>query len=345
MLTRIKNLIFGKPLNPMQPSTRRQIALVTLLAWIGLGADALSSSCYGPEEAFLALGTNQHFAIFISAITVLTIFIISIGYNQVIELFPSGGGGYKVATQLLHPYAGLVAGSALIIDYVLTIAISVASGSDAIFSFLPLWTLQYKIYFASFFIIFLLALNMRGMKETIKVLAPIFLGFIVIHVALIVYGIMAHAEGLSTVVPNAINETKTMAAATGWFAVIGVILHAYSLGSGTYTGIEAVSNNVQHLAEPRAQTGKRTMMWMAVSLSFMAGGLILLYLLWHAAPIPGKTLNAVVFQNILGDSWFGQSTLVLTLELEAGLLLVAANAGFIAGPTVLANMAADNWLT
>ncbi len=91
----------------MQHKTRSQLALVTLLAWIGLGADALSSSCYGPEEAFLALGVNQHFAIIISAITVITIFIITIGYNQVIELFPSGGGGYKVATQLLHPYAGL----------------------------------------------------------------------------------------------------------------------------------------------------------------------------------------------------------------------------------------------
>ncbi len=120
------------------------------------------------------------------------------------------------------------------------------------FSFLPLWMLQYKIYFATAFIVFLLGLNLRGMKEAIMVLAPIFLGFIVVHATLIIYGIVAHAEGLSTVVPMAMNETRSMAASVGWFAVIGVILHAYSLGSGTYTGIEAVSNNVQHLAEPRA---------------------------------------------------------------------------------------------
>lgn len=344
MLARIKNIILGVPLNPMNIKTRHQITLIALLAWIGLGADALSSSCYGPEEAYLALGVNNHLAIFISVITVLTVFIISIGYNQVIELFPSGGGGYKVASQLLHPLAGLVAGAALIVDYVLTIAISVASGSDAIFSFLPLWMAEYKLYFGTGFIVFLLAMNLRGMKETIYILAPIFLGFIVLHIALIIYGIFAHAEGLVAVVPAAINETYTLGATVGWFAVIGIMLHAYSLGSGTYTGIEAVSNNVQNLAEPRAKTGKRTMMYMAVSLSFMAGGLILLYLLWHASPIPGKTLNAVVFQNILGNSWFGQSTLVLTLELEAGLLFVAANAGFVAGPGVLANMAADGWL-
>lgn len=320
------------------------MTLVALMAWIGLGADALSSSCYGPEEAYLALGANHHLAIFISIVTVLTVFIISIGYNQVIELFPSGSGGYKVASQLWHPLAGLVAGAALIVDYVLTIAISVASGSDAIFSFLPMWMAAYKLYFATGFIVLLLALNLRGMKEAIYVLAPIFIGFVVLHVALILYGIFAHVEGLAAVVPAAVNESQTLAATIGWFAVIGIMLHAYSLGSGTYTGIEAVSNNVQNLAEPRAKTGKRTMMYMAVSLSFMAGGLILLYLLWFAAPVPGKTLNADVFQNILGDSWFGQSVLVLTLELEAGLLFVAANAGFVAGHGVLANMAADGWL-
>lgn len=344
MYSRIKQILLGPPLNPMQSETRSRISLIAFLAWIGLGADALSSSCYGPEEAYLALGANSHLAIFIAAFTIITVFIISIGYNQVIELFPSGGGGYKVASRLLHPYAGLVAGAALIVDYVLTIAISVASGSDAIFSFLPLWMSAYKIYFAGALIVMLMILNLRGMRETIIVLLPIFLGFIAVHVGLITYGIFAHSEGLVHVIPDAVKETNMMASSMGWFAVIGVMLHAYSIGSGTYTGIEAVSNNVQHLAAPRVKTGKRTMLYMAISLSFLAGGLILIYLLWHASPVPGKTLNAVVFQNILGDSWFGESMLVVTLELEAGLLLIAANAGFLAGPTVLANMAADSWL-
>lgn len=344
MLARVKRLLFGAPLNPMRSQTRHQLTLVALLAWIGLGADAVSSSCYGPEEAYLALGAHSHLAIFIAAFTVITVFIISFGYNQVIELFPGGGGGYKVASKLLHPYAGLVSGSALIVDYVLTIAISVASGADAVFSFLPLWLLPYKIYFSTGMITLLLLINLRGMKEAIMVLAPIFLGFVIIHVGLIVYGIYVHAEGLQHVVPDTIAETNLLASSIGWFAVIGLMLHAYSLGSGTYTGIEAVSNNVQTLAEPRVQTAKRTTLYMAMTLSFLAGGLILLYLLWHALPVQGKTLNAVVFQSILGDSWTGQSILVLALEFEAGLLLVAANAGFLAGPTVLANMAGDHWL-
>ena len=310
MFSRMKTKILGAPLDPMNNKVRHRLTLVAMLAWIGLGADALSSSCYGPEEAYLALGANNHLAIFIAAITVLTVFIISFGYNQVIELFPSGGGGYKVASQLLHPYAGLVAGAALIVDYVLTIAISVAAGSDAIFSFLPHWMASYKLYFSAALIVFLLVINLRGTKEAIAVLAPIFIGFIVVHVGLIVYGIIAHADGLVSVIPDAVNETNILAGSIGWFAVIGVMLHAYSLGSGTYTGIEAVSNNVQNLAEPRVLTGKRTMLYMALSLSFMAGGLILLYLLWHAAPIPGKTLNAVVFQNMLGNSVMTQHFLL-----------------------------------
>ncbi|HEX4045926.1 MAG TPA: amino acid transporter, partial [Gammaproteobacteria bacterium] len=145
VFSNLKRIILGAPLNPFNPAIRQHIALIALLAWVGLGADALSSSCYGPEEAYLALGANSHLALYVSAFTVITIFVIALGYNQVITLFPNGGGGYKVATKLLHPYAGLISGAALLVDYVLTIAVSVASGTDAIFSFLPLWLHEYKL--------------------------------------------------------------------------------------------------------------------------------------------------------------------------------------------------------
>src|SRR5207302_1105334 len=122
---------------PLNPETRHHIVLVAFLAWVGLGADGLSSSCYGPEEGFLALGANTHLALYLALATAITVFVIALAYNQVIELFPSGGGGYKAATRLIGPYAGLVSGSALLVDYVLTIAISVASGMDALFSLMP----------------------------------------------------------------------------------------------------------------------------------------------------------------------------------------------------------------
>lgn len=344
ILTKLKHILIGDPLNPFNPNILRHISLIAFLAWIGLGADGLSSSCYGPEETFIALGAHKHLALYIAIATAITVFVISLGYNQVIELFPSGGGGYKVATQLLGPYVGLVSGAALLIDYVLTIAVSTASGMDAVFSMLPKTILHYKLFFEVLALLFLVIINMRGMKESIKLLLPIFLGFVVVHFFLIVYGISAHSQGLVGLVPNTITETKNLASVMGWLPLLALMLHAYSLGGGTYTGLEAVSNNVNRLSEPRVSTGKWTMFYMAVSLSFTAAGIILLYLLWNAQPVVGKTLNAIVFHSILGDSLLGKVTLIITLMLEAGLLFVAANTGFLGGPSVLANMAVDSWV-
>lgn len=341
---KLKQILIGNPLNPFNPQTAKHVSLIAFLAWVGLGADGLSSSCYGPEEAYYALGSYTHFALYIAIATAVTVFIISLGYNQVIELFPSGGGGYKVASQLLGPHIGLISGAALIVDYVLTIAVSTASALDALFSLLPLHFLQYKLMAEAGLIMALILLNMRGVKESIKFLLPLFLGFFILHIGLILYGIIAHHKGLLLIVPDTIQETERAIKEIGWVAVIALILHAYSLGSGTYTGLEAVSNNVNQLREPRVATGKWTMLYMAVSLSMTAAGMILLFLLWEPEPELGQTLNAVVFHSILGNSDTGKILLFLTLLLEAGLLFVAANTGFLAGPSVLANMAIDGWM-
>ena len=137
------------------------------------------------------------------------------------------------------------------------------------------------------------------MKESILVLLPIFLGFILSHVLLIVYGIYAHADGLPALIPNTVAETSQLSQQMGWVFVASLFLRAYSLGGGTYTGIEAVSNNVNRLAEPRVSTGKWAMFYMALSLAFNAGGIILLYMLCAAKPVQGMTLNAVTFQAII----------------------------------------------
>src|SRR6476619_37293 len=186
---RLRDVFFGSPRDPMAPGTRHHIALIAFLAWIGIGADGLSSSAYGPAEAFIALGPHSQLALYLAFATAFTVFVISLAYNQVIELFPNGGGGYKVATKLVGPYAGLVAGSALIVDYVLTIAISVASGVDALASLLPPTRQSAKLEVEIGIIIVLIYLNLRGMRESIKILAPIFIGFVLTHFALIAYGI------------------------------------------------------------------------------------------------------------------------------------------------------------
>ncbi|HAN55255.1 MAG TPA: amino acid transporter, partial [Betaproteobacteria bacterium] len=349
LLQTLRVKILGPARDPMSPDTRRHIALIAFFAWVGLGADGLSSSCYGPEEAFLALGQHTHLALYLAIATAITVFIISFAYNQVIELFPSGGGGYKVATKLIGPYAGLVSGAALIVDYVLTIAISVASGADALFSLLPVSAQPFKLATSLGFVLLLVILNLRGMKESIKFLLPIFVGFVLTHLVLIVYGIFFHSARLPTLLHDTTQETFNLSSQLGWAFVISHLLLAYSTGGGTYTGLEAVSNNVNTLAEPRARTGKWTMFYLAVSLAFTASGIIMLYLLWDVHHVPGQTLNAVVFNDILkswtlgGIDWSGIG-LPVVLALEAGLLFVAANTGFLGGPAVLANMAADRWV-
>jgi len=128
----LKNIFIGRGRNLHDRGLFQNLSLIAFFAWVGLGADGLSSSCYGPQEAFLALGSHPHLSIIIGLLSVVTIFVISASYSQLIDLFPSGGGGYLVASKLLSPHAGMVAGCALLIDYVLTITVSVASGADAI---------------------------------------------------------------------------------------------------------------------------------------------------------------------------------------------------------------------
>jgi len=344
----LRDVLLGPPRDPMAPGTRKHMALAAFLAWIGIGADGLSSSSYGPAEAFIALGAHSQLALYLAIATAFTVFVISLAYNQVIELFPNGGGGYKVATRLVGPYAGLVAGSALIVDYVLTIAISVASGVDALFSLIPPTHQIVKLEVEIATVVLLIYLNLRGMRESIRVLAPIFIGFVITHFFLIVYGIASHGPGLRPEIDLTIRETHDLASQYGSFFVLALFLKAYSLGGGTYTGIEAVSNNVNMLKEPRVRTGKWTMFLMAVSLSFTAGGIILLYLLWDVQPShTGQTLNAVVFGDIIESLGFHGSTnyalLTTVLVFEGALLFVAANTGFLGGPAVLANMAVDRW--
>lgn len=344
MFKKLFRFIIGKPFNPLDQKIQRKIALSAFLAWIGLGADGLSSACYGPEQAFLSLGSYQSLAFYLAIAIALSVFIISFAYNQVIELFPSGGGGYKVATKLLGKYPGLVAGSALIVDYVLTIVISIVSAVEAAFSLLPLSWQPYKIFVDGGLIILLTLLNLRGMKESIRILMPIFLGFVLSHLAIIVYGLLHHGTMITAVYQQANHDISRIYLQSGLIFLVALFIRAYSLGGATYTGLEAVSNNVNHLSEPRVTTGKLTMFYMALSLSVTAGGILFLYLLWQVAPVPGMTLNAVVFDKVLGAGEFDHAFLWLLLMFEAGLLFVSANTGFLGGPAVLANMAIDNWV-
>ena len=128
---RLKLLFIGKSRDLRDEKIFHNLTLIAFFAWIGLGSDGLTSSCYGPEEIFRALGKYPSLSLFISFGVVFTILIISTSYSQIIKLFPSGGGGYKVATKLLSPRMGMISGSSLLVDYVLTISMSISAGTDA----------------------------------------------------------------------------------------------------------------------------------------------------------------------------------------------------------------------
>ncbi len=339
-----RRTIIGARKNIEDPSIFQKIALIPILAWIGLGADGVSSSSYGPPEAFVALGEHTYLAIFLALGTAFTVFIISYAYSLIIEHYPSGGGGYIVATHTISQRAGVVSGSALLIDYMLTITVSIAACADAIFSFLPYSYHQYKLLAACILIILLIEMNLRGVKESIMTLAPIFLIFIAAHALLLGYGIFAHAPQISVVAGGFRTGLSHDLSAVGMIGVLAILLRAYSLGGGTYTGIEAVANGMQIMREPKVRTGKRTMAYMALSLAILSGGLFLCYLLWNIHPVPGQTLNAVLATNVFGGWPFGDVLAVVTILSEGALLFVAAQTGFIDGPRVMANMAIDSWL-
>jgi amino acid transporter len=356
--SKIRRFLIGAPRSVEDPGVFHTLSLVAFLAWVGLGADGLSSSSYGPSEAFRTLlsdqrypGNHTYLLVLLALATAVTVFVISYAYSRIIEHFPFGGGGYVVATRLLGRNAGVVSGSALLVDYVLTITTSVAAGAEAVFDFLPEHWLGARLPVEFIVILVLVLMNLRGVKESVTVLTPIFLTFLGTHVVLIVGALASRATELPAVFREVHGgfSSDLAAPSVGLVGIFALVLRAYSMGAGTYTGIEAVSNGLQIMREPKVETGKRTMALMAVSLALTAGGITLGYLLMHVQPVAGKTMNYLFADGFAGrfapggipiGSWF----VIITLASEALLLFVAAQAGFIDGPRVMANMASDSWL-
>ncbi len=343
---RLRAILIGGARDFSDQRLFHKVSLAALLAWVGLGADGLSSSCYGPEETFKALGANTALAPFVALACVVTIAIICASYSQIIELFPGGGGGYLVASKLLSPAAGVVSGCALLVDYVLTITISIASGADAFFSLLPAKLEAWKLPFAAAGILFLTILNLRGVRESVLLWVPVFFVFLATHATAILLALATRFGALPEVYSSTVDGLHAAHAELGWIGVFLLVVRAYSMGAGTFTGIEAVSNGLPVLREPRVATGKRTMVYMGTSLAVTVGGLLLAYLLYGVRPEAGKTLNAVLFEGITATWPAGLGTTFVSAAMlsATALLFIAAQAGFLDGPRVLANMALDRWV-
>src|SRR6185503_19062380 len=179
-----------------------------------------SSSAYGPEEAYKALGPHAHLSIILVAMTAITIAVISIAYSNLIQHFPGGGGGYLVASKLLGNRVGVVSGCALLVDYVLTITVSIASGCDQIWSFLGRSAAPWKLPAEFAALAVLLVLNLRGVRESVKVLAPIFAMFLVTHAIAITWSIASHASGVPGVLRDARADFGHSVATIGWLPLM-----------------------------------------------------------------------------------------------------------------------------
>jgi amino acid transporter len=340
---KVRTVVVGKPKDIEDKRIFHHVSLIAFLAWVGLGADGLSSSSYGPEEAYKTLGEHTYLVPALALLMGATVFIISAAYTRIIEEFPQGGGGYVVASKLLGARWGLVSGSALLVDYVLTITVSIAAAGDALFSFLPEPMQPYKLAVEAVLIVALTMLNVRGVKESVIPLTPVFVLFLVTHAVVIVGSFATHGADIGPRAQETAEGFRSGLSTLGMFGMLKLFVHAYSMGGGTFTGIEAVSNGLPIMRAPHVQTAKRTMVYMAFSLAVTAAGLLLCYTLWKLAPAPGKTMNAVLLEQLSANWGLSNWFTILTLVTEAAILVVAAQAGFLDGPRVLANMAVDSW--
>ncbi len=341
---RARRWLIGPPRSLSERCVFHRVSLVAVLAWVGLGADGLSSSAYGPEEAFRALGEHKSLAVGLACLMTLTVLVISAGYSRIIRMFPHGGGGYVVASKLLGPRAGVVSGSALVIDYVLTVAISIAAAGDALFSLAPPEWAVWKLPVCMGLVVVMTILNLRGVRESVLVLAPIFFLFLLTHVVLIGMGLGLHIPQMPQTARAVGAGLQSGTASLGVMGMVMLLFRAFSLGGGTYTGIEAVSNGVPIMRHPQVQTATRTMIYMACSLAFTATGLLVCYLLWNIQPEAGKTMNAVLAERVMGGFPGGRAFVFAAMVSAGALLIVGAQAGFTDGPRVLANMAMDSWV-
>ena len=230
---RLRRVLFGEPRDLADHSLFHQLSLIPFLAWVGLGADGLSSSAYGPPDAYLALGRHSYLAVALALATVTTVLIISAGYSRIIEHFPHGGGGYLVATKLLGDGAGVVSGCALLVDYVLTVTVSLAAAGDALFSLLPIQWQAVKLPFEIVMVLVMTTLNIRGVREAVMPLVPVFLLFVVTHLLVIVGGIATNLWQVGPVVHRVTAGFHNGLSQLGLVGMLALFARAYSLGGGT----------------------------------------------------------------------------------------------------------------
>jgi amino acid transporter len=337
MLRIIKRILIGMPL-PNQLLVREKLPVWKALAVFS--SDALSSVAYGPEQIILVLtayGTSlllYGFAAPVSAAILVLLAIVSISYAQVARANPGGGGSYSVAKNNLGETTALVAAASLFIDYTLTVAVSISSGTDAIVSAFPVLAPHRTAIDLGVLFGVLMLVNLRGVRESSTVFVFPTYAFVAGILALVAAGVYIALTGREPVLPPA----STQVALNG--AAVFAVLRAFASGCSSMTGIEAISNGVTTFKPPEVENARRTTYLMAVILGAMFGGISFLYIHHSFLPQPGQTMLSQLASAVFGRSW-GYYYVQITTML---ILYLAANTAYNGLPPLLSLLARDGYM-
>ncbi|WP_049507350.1 APC family permease [Streptococcus anginosus] len=340
MFSKLKNIFIGRPLKSSDEGEEGNL-LTKLQALAMLSSDALSSIAYGPEQVVLVLVSVSAGAIWwslpIGIVVLILLASLTISYRQVIHAYPQGGGAYMVTTENLSPKAGLVSGGSLLVDYMLTVAVSVSSGADAITSAIPALH-PYNLHISIVLVLILMLMNLRGLRESaVSLMIPVYL-FIASTVFLIGFGLLQLLLGNLSY-----HATAPIGKSISGVSLV-LLLRAFTSGSASLTGVEAISNSVPFFKTPKAENAAKTLAIMAAILGFMFAGITFLNYWIGIVPVKGVTTLAQMAQAILGNSPVGQLLFYIFQLSTALILAVAANTGFSAFPMLSYNMAKNKYM-
>ncbi|MBY9081722.1 APC family permease [Paenibacillus sp. HN-1] len=334
MLSSIKRFLIGRPLKSNELGEQK---LTKTKALAILSSDALSSVAYGPEQILIVLITVGAAAFWYSipiAVGVLVLLAaLILSYRQIIFAYPHGGGAYVVSKQNLGKYPGLIAGGSLLVDYILTVAVSVSAGTDAITSAFPSLH-PYNVIIAVLFVCFITTLNLRGVTESASILAyPVYLFVLALFIMI--------GTGLFRIVAGHIPEGLHTPIGTPVAGIsLFLLLRAFASGSSALTGVEAISNAIPNFRHPAPNNAAKTLAAMGILLACLFTGIVFLAYYYGIKPMPEVT---VVSQ--IAETTFGRNVMYFFVQGTTALILIlAANTGYSAFPLLAVNLAKDKFI-
>jgi len=330
----LKRALLGQPIETERDNEERLIKTVALAVF---SSDAISSVAYATEEILLVLvlagagALSLSLPVAVAIVALLTILIAS--YRQVITAYPNGGGAYFVASENLGHKAGLVTGASLLVDYTLTVAVSIASAVANITSAVPMLH-DYRVPIGIAFVLLVMFANLRGVKESGKLFAIPAYSFISVLFIMLGFGFVQYYVGHPQV------DSTRIASSTFEPITIFLVLRAFSSGCAALTGVEAISDGVTAFRQPEAKNARTTLLWMALILGSIFLGITELARVYHLVPSHSETVLSQ-----LGRTVFGTGPIYYYIQATTALILVvAANTSFAGFPRVSSFMAADGFM-